>query len=68
MAICYYVFMGAKKGNQYAVGNKGGGRPPVYKTEYNKIAYNFALLGATEQQLADVFEVSLTTIRNWRKK
>jgi hypothetical protein len=57
----------AEKGNSYAKGNKGGGRLPEYKPSYAKMAYKIALLGATDQQLAEVFEVSERTVNNWKK-
>ncbi|KJS85074.1 MAG: terminase [Peptococcaceae bacterium BICA1-8] len=60
--------MPAKKGNKYAAGNKGGGRNPSYKKEYNDLAYKFCLLGATDKDLADFFEVSEQTINNWKKE
>lgn len=60
--------MPAKKGNQYAKGNKGGGRPTDYQNKYSKIAYQLALLGATDIQFAEAFGVSETTINTWKKK
>lgn len=60
--------MAAPKGNSYAVGNPGGGRPSTYKDEYAKIAYSLALLGATDVDLAEAFDVSETTINNWKKE
>lgn len=59
--------MPAEKGNDYAKGNKGGGRVTLYKDEYSTMAYKFCLLGATDSQLADLFEVSEATINNWKK-
>jgi hypothetical protein len=59
--------MPAKKGNKYAVGNKGGGRIETYKAEYTNIAYNMCLLGATDKELAECFSVSEKTINNWKK-
>ena len=58
--------MPAHKGNQYAKGNKGG-RPSKYKSEYAEIAQKLcARLGFTDEQLADWFEVTLSTIHQWR--
>jgi hypothetical protein len=60
--------MPAKKGNKYAAGNKGGGRETVYKEEYANIAYNMCLLGATDKELANCFDVSEQTINVWKQK
>lgn len=43
------------------------GRPTSYKKEYAEQAYKFCLLGATNAQLAEFFEVSESTIDNWLK-
>jgi hypothetical protein len=42
------------------------GRPTKYKSEYNDLAYKYCLLGATDKQLADFFEVSESTINEWK--
>ncbi len=42
------------------------GRPPAYKPEYATQAEKLCKLGATVRDLADFFEVSETTIYNWR--
>lgn len=44
----------------------GTGRPTKYKPEYNDLAYKYCLLGATDKQLADFFEVSESTINEWK--
>ena len=44
------------------------GRPTVYKPEYAKQARKFCLLGATDIQLADFFEVCEKTINTWKHK
>jgi hypothetical protein len=59
--------MAAEKGNNYAEGNEGG-RPTLYKEEYNDQAYKLCLLGATDKELADFFEVSESTINNWKQE
>jgi len=41
------------------------GRTPSYTPAYCTIAYKFCLLGATNEDLADVFKVSRNTIGNW---
>lgn len=43
------------------------GRPTDYKEEYNQLAYNYALMGATDEQLSEFFDVSKATINNWKK-
>ncbi len=43
-----------------------GGRPTKYKPEYAKQAYKLSLLGTTDQNLADFFEVALSTISEWK--
>ncbi len=58
----------AVKGNKYALGNKGGGRKPSFKQEYIELAYNYALLGAKDVDLATFFDVSEQTINNWKKQ
>ena len=42
------------------------GRPPRYKKEYSELAYNYCLLGATDNDLANFFDVSESTINNWK--
>lgn len=41
------------------------GQPTAYKPEHCKLARNYCLLGATNEQLARFFEVSPRTIDNW---
>lgn len=45
--------------------NKGG-RPTSYKKQYNEQVRKLCLLGATDTEIADFFEVSLATINNWK--
>lgn len=42
------------------------GRPTEYSPAYAEQATKLCLLGATDLQLADFFEVSETTINNWK--
>lgn len=42
------------------------GRPPKYKPELAKQAEKLCLLGATNDNLADFFEVSTRTIERWK--
>lgn len=44
------------------------GRPTSYRKAYNKQAYKLCLLGATDKELADFFEVSEVTINAWKKE
>jgi len=60
--------MPAPKGNKFAVGNKGGGRPSEYAEEYADIAYKLCLLGATDAEIADILGFSEDTINEWKKK
>lgn len=57
--------MSAPKGNKNAVGNKGG-RPQKYKSEYAAIVYNMGLLGATDADLAQAFDVASSTLNKWK--
>lgn len=43
------------------------GRPTKYKEEYDELAYNYCLLGATDAQLGEFFGVEEATINNWKK-
>ena len=61
---------GRKKGtqeNRRVMNKDTGGRPTSYKKEYAEQAYKYCLLGATDAQLADFFEVAESTINNWKK-
>ena len=42
------------------------GRPSSYNDKTSEQAYKLCLLGSTDAQLADFFEVSETTINNWK--
>jgi len=44
------------------------GAPPDFKEEYSKQAYKLCLLGATDAQLADFFEVAIPTLAGWKSK
>lgn len=45
-----------------------GGRPTSYKPEFAEQAYKLCLLGATDQDLANFFEVCEKTINTWKKE
>lgn len=42
------------------------GRKTLYKEEYNEQARKLCLLGATDQDLANFFEVAVSTIQKWK--
>lgn len=44
------------------------GRPTAYLPAYAKQAYKLALVGMTDVQLADFFEVGVTTLNRWKLK
>lgn len=56
--------MAAPKGNKHAAGNKG--KPSSYQPEYAEQARKLCLLGATDKELADFFNVSESTINKWK--
>ena len=43
-----------------------GGRPTKYRPEYVEQARKLCLLGATDQEIADFFEVEVRTIYRWK--
>lgn len=43
------------------------GRPTDYREEYNEQAYKLCLLGATDAELGDFFNVTEQTINNFQK-
>ena len=45
-----------------------GGRPTKYKPEYAELAFNYCLLGATDKEMANFFEVSEQTLNAWKKE
>ena len=47
-------------------GGNAGGRPTDYDPEYAETAYRHCLLGATDEDLAEVFDVETRTISNWK--
>jgi hypothetical protein len=42
------------------------GRPTLYREEYVEQAYKLALLGATDEEVADIFGIEVKTLFNWR--
>lgn len=43
-----------------------GGRPTKYKDDYDDQAYKLCLLGSTDKELANFFEVAESTINLWK--
>lgn len=43
-----------------------GEKNSKYKPEYDDLAYNYGLLGATDRQMAEFFGVCEATINNWK--
>lgn len=43
------------------------GRPSSYRPEYADMARKFALLGASDVRMAELFDVSIATFDNWKK-
>ncbi len=41
------------------------GRPTSYSSDHCELAHNYCLLGATNDELADFFDVAPRTIDNW---
>jgi len=44
-----------------------GGRPTDYREEYCELATNYALLGATDVEMAGFFGVNQQTLNRWKK-
>lgn len=47
-------------------GKAGPGRPSLYLPEYAEQARKLCLLGATDQEIADFFEVDVRTVYRWK--
>lgn len=45
--------------------NKGG-RPTKYDPKFEKQVFKLSLLGATDKEIADFFEISEATVNNWK--
>lgn len=46
----------------------GAGRPSKYDEKYCDQAYKLTLLGATDSELAEFFEVNEDTVHEWKKR
>jgi hypothetical protein len=47
-------------------GKRSGGRPTLYKPEYVAQAHKLSLLGLTDKDMADFFQVALSTLSLWK--
>lgn len=45
-----------------------GGRPPEFREEFCELGRNYALLGATDAEMAEFFGVSERTVNRWKVK
>ena len=60
--------MGAPNGNKFAIGNKGGGRPPKYHVNYAKLAALAYKSGHIDQEVAELLGISVVTLHKWNSK
>lgn len=44
------------------------GRPTLYNDKMRKIAFNLALLGATDEQIADTLNIAVSTLNLWKNE
>lgn len=56
-----------RKPKSKAAPKRGRGAPSSYKPEFAAQAGKLCKLGATDAELADFFEVSITTVKNWQR-
>jgi hypothetical protein len=47
--------------------SRARGRPSLYREEFAEQARKLCLLGATDQELADFFEIDVRTIYDWKR-
>lgn len=55
-------------GKKKVVATRKAGRPTSYKNDYAELAQKLCLLGLTDIEMADFFEVAESTIYLWKKK
>jgi hypothetical protein len=48
--------------------SKAVGRPTSYRPEYNEQVFKLCLLRATNEEIANFFEVNVDTIHEWKKQ
>lgn len=58
----------AKTAKGGASAKSKGGRPTRYKQEYAEQAYKLCLLGATDAEMADFFQVAESTLNLWKQR
>ena len=46
--------------------NQGIGRPTLYKSEYDEQVFKLCLLGATDKDIASFFNISESTLNEWK--
>lgn len=51
---------------EHVVATRKMGRPTAYKPEYVELGQKLAKFGATDQEMADFFEVNVATLYRWR--
>lgn len=56
------------EGNRNAAGNPGGGRSTLYRPEYDEQVKRLALLGLSDEEMAEFFEISASALYAWRKE
>ena len=44
----------------------GAGRPTKYKEEYVELVYKYCLLGATDKDLSNFFDIEESTLNRWK--
>lgn len=57
----------APKGNKFAVGNKGGGRPSLYRPEYAQMLIDDARKGYSLTAFCGLLLVSRSTLNEWMR-
>jgi len=58
----------AKAAKKKDKGKKKPGKQPRYLVQFNEVAEKMCMLGYTDKELADLFEVSEKSINNWKIK
>lgn len=58
--------MSAPKGNQYAKGNKGGGRLSTYQAKYAQQAKKACEAGFTDKEIAELLGCNQSTLYRWK--
>jgi transposase-like protein len=58
--------MPAPKGNQYAKGNKGGGRKTKYDPKFCELVERMVMRGMTDAEIAEIIGVHESTLNDWK--